>query len=40
MSTKIEWAEETWNPMRRFGKKAAGDTLDGQQWHQVPEVLR
>jgi DNA modification methylase len=24
-------------PMFRIGKKAAGDLLDGQQWHQFPE---
>jgi hypothetical protein len=26
--------------MRRVGKKAAGNTLDGQIWEQAPEVLK
>jgi len=26
--------------MSRIGKKAAGDLLDGVQWHQFPEVAR
>ncbi|WP_223299974.1 phage Gp37/Gp68 family protein [Desulfovibrio fairfieldensis] len=42
MTTKVEWADATFNPvvgcMFRCGKRRAGCLLDGREWNEVPEV--
>ena len=42
MTTKIEWADATINPvggcMFRCGKRRAGRLLDGRTWDEFPEV--
>ncbi len=39
MATKIEWCEDTWNPIvHRIGKKDAGRLLDGRVWEEYPDV--